>query len=285
MLPAVEVKVNEEQNDQITLETRIIGGSVIVVLLLAFFALYIEPDQTDLNFAWTILPRTSALLMGAGYTAGAYFFARVIAEKKWHRVEAGFLAITGFTICLLAATLLHLNRFHQGTLQFYLWTVIYALTPFIVPFLWWRNHKSASTDLEEYDLRFSLFIRWMLGIVALVGVLSFLTVFIQPLLLIGAAPWKLTELTARVFAGWSMLTFLTVLTIAYDGRWSATRYLLQSAMIGIALTLLALPRMWNDFDQTKPMTYIFIASVISALIVFLIMHLRLDKIGKRNARV
>ena len=43
--------MNELRRDQITLETRIIGGSVILVLLLAFFALYIEPDHTDLNFA------------------------------------------------------------------------------------------------------------------------------------------------------------------------------------------------------------------------------------------
>ena len=276
--------MNESGKDQITLETRIIGGAVILVLLLAFLVLYLEPDHTDLNFAWTILPRTSALLMGASYTAGAYFFVRVIFEKKWHRVQAGFLAITGFTICMLAATVLHLARFHQGTIQFYLWTIIYALTPFIVPFLWWRNHASASRDLEENDLRFSLFIRRVLGIVALGGVLSFLIVFIQPSLLIIAAPWKLTELTARVFAGWSMLTFLTVLTIAYDGRWSATRYLLQSAMIGITLTLLAIPRMWSDFDQSMPMTYIFTASLALALVVFIIIHIRLDMTSRQYAK-
>ena len=39
----------------------------------------------------------SALLIGAGYTAGAYFFARLILDKKWHRVQAGFLPITAFT--------------------------------------------------------------------------------------------------------------------------------------------------------------------------------------------
>ena len=268
--------MNELRRDQITLETRIIGGSVILVLLLAFFALYIEPDHTDLNFAWTILPRTSALLMGAGYTAGAYFFACVLFENKWHRVQAGFLAITGFTLCMLAATLLHLDRFHQGTLQFYLWTVIYAITPLIVPFLWWRNHTSASENLEENDFRFSLFIRRALGIIALAGVVSLLIVFVQPSILIKAAPWKLTELTARIFTGWSILICLTVLTTACDGRWSATRYLLQSGVVGIALVLMALPRMWNDFDRTNPMTYVFIVSLVISLVGFIIIHLRLD---------
>ena len=267
-------------DDRILPFTRIISGSVILVLLLAFLALYIYPDHTDIDFAWTILPRTSAILIGAGYTAGAYFFARLIMEKKWHRVQAGFLPITAFTICMLAATLLHWSRFHQGTLNFYLWTIIYILTPFLVPFVWWRNQAAESPDLEENDVRFSSFVRWGLGIIAIVGVLAFLVVFVRPSILISLAPWKLTELTARIFAGWSILTFSTVLSIARDGRWSATRILMESAMVGVVLTLLGLPRMWNDFDQTNFMTYAFAAGIVLTLIVFIIIHLRLDKFGQ-----
>ena len=267
-------------DDRILPFTRIISGSVILVLLLAFLALYIYPDHTDIDFAWTILPRTSAILIGAGYTAGAYFFARLIMEKKWHRVQAGFLPITAFTICMLAATLLHWSRFHQGTLNFYLWTIIYILTPFLVPFVWWRNQAAESPDLEENDVRFSSFVRWGLGIIAIVGVLAFLVVFVRPSILISLAPWKLTELTARIFAGWSILTFSTVLSIARDGRWSATRILMESALVGVVLTLLGLPRMWNDFDQTSFMTYAFAAGIVLTLIVFIIIHLRLDKFGQ-----
>ena len=277
--------MNELHKDQITPETRIIGGAVILVLILAFLVLYIEPDHTDLNFAWTILPRTSALLMGAGYTAGAYFFVRVLFEKKWHRVQAGFLAITGFTLFMLAATLLHLDRFHQGTFQFYLWTVIYVITPLILPFLWWRNRATLSEDLEEHDLRFTPIARRVLGIAALGGILAFLVAFIKPSFLIQEAPWKLTELTARIFAGWSILTFLSMLTIAYDGRWSATRYLLQSALIGIILTMLALPRMWNDLESSKSMTYMFIGALIISLVGFIIIHLRLDAAAEKQSRV
>jgi hypothetical protein len=75
--------------------------------------------------------------------------------------------------------------------------------------------------------------------------------------LIAVTPWKLTELTARVFAGWSLLAFLTVLTIAHDGQWSATRILVQSAMVALVLTLLALPRMWPDFDRSKPQAWAY----------------------------
>jgi uncharacterized membrane protein YciS (DUF1049 family) len=250
---------------------------VVLVLLLAFVSLYILPNRTDTDFAWTIMPPTFAILMGSGYIAGAYFFARVTTEKRWHRVQAGFLAITAFTVCMFAATLLHWSRFHHGTLPFYAWTVIYAVTPFFVPILWWRNQASTSADLEANDLRFSTLLRWLFGVVAVLGIVGFVIGFIQPALMIPAAPWKLTELTARVSAGWSILILGTVLTIALDGRWSATRILVESAMIGIAVTLLALPRMWPDFDQTKPISYIFIAGLALGLIGCAIIHLQLDR--------
>src|SRR5690349_2055750 len=161
--------MNTTRDDHVFAFTQIIAASIIFVLLLAFLALYIFPDHTDTDFAWTILPRTSALLIGAGYTAGAYFFARLILDKKWHRVQAGFLPITAFTIVMLLATILHWDRFHPGALNFYLWTIIYAITPLLVPFLWWWNQKTGLTELEEQDVRFSPFIRSALKIIGIAG--------------------------------------------------------------------------------------------------------------------
>ncbi len=269
-------------DDRIHPFTRVVAASVIVVLLLAFFALYLEPDHTDIDFAWTILPRASAILIGAGYTAGAYFFVRLLGQKQWHRVQVGFLPITAFTICMFAATMLHLDRFHHGMFAFYLWTIIYAITPFLVPFIWWQNRATASSDLEDKDVHFSSFVRIGLGIMSILGILFFLIVFFKPAILISLAPWKLTPLTARIFTGWTILTLATVLSIANDGRWSATRILMESAMVGIALTLLGLPRMWGDFDTSKPMTYIFVAGIVLTLIAFIIIHIRLDKLSQRT---
>ncbi len=276
--------MDEPRNDRIRTETRIAGAAVMVVLLLAFLALYVEPQHTDQNFAWTIAPQTSAILMGAGYTAGAYFFARVVTERKWHRVQAGFLPITAFTICMLAATVLHWSRFHQGAVQFYLWFVIYLITPFLVPFLWWRNRAGAATELEEADLQFSPLVRRVLGYGAALGILAFVLALIRPSILTSLAPWKLTELTARVFSGWSILTLATAVSIAYDGRWSAARYLVQSAMVSLALTLIALPRIWGDFNQSNPMAFIFVAGMALTLVVFIVMHIRLDGLARGKLR-
>jgi hypothetical protein len=196
-------------------------------------------------------------------------------------VQAGFLPITAFTICMLAATLLHWSRFHQGMLTFYLWTIIYILTPFVVPLVWWLNRSRESRDLEPGDARFSPAVRLGLRALAAAGILAFLIVFIRPSILIALAPWKLTELTARVFAGWSILTFSTLFTIGADGRWSATRILMESAMVGIVLSLLGLPRIWSDLDPGKPMTYAFLAGLVITLILFVFIHLRLDRASEK----
>jgi hypothetical protein len=274
--------MNTSNDDHVFTSTKIVAGSIIFVLLLAFIALYIYPDHTDIDFAWTILPRTSAIFIGAGYTAGAYFFARLIMDKKWHRVQAGFLPITAFTIFMFLATILHWDRFHHGALNFYLWTIIYAITPFLVPFIWWQNQKTVSTDLEVQDVRFSPLVRTGLQAVGIIGVLIFIVVFIKPTLLIAAAPWKLTPLTARIFAGWSILTLCTVASLGFDGRWSATRTLMESAMVGIGLCLLALPRIWGDLNPANPMTYALVGGMSLALIVFIIIHLRLNRMSQQT---
>ncbi len=273
--------MNGSSDRQPNLETRIVGGGVIIILLLAVLALYIFPDSTKQDFAWTILPRTSAILIGVGYMAGAYFFARVISEKKWQHVQAGFLPITVFTISMLVATLLHWSRFHQGTFVFYFWTAVYAITPLLVPYLWWRNRASDPHTLEENDLRFSKPVRWALGIVGGIGWLVALAAFIWPTLYISITPWKLTELTARIFAGWGLLSFSTILMVAYDARWSATRVLVLSTIVGQVLTLLALPRMWNDFDPTRPLSYAFVIGVGASLVAFIICYIWLERQSRR----
>ena len=113
------------------------------------------------------------------------------------------------------------------------------------------------------------------GIFIAVG-LSLLA-FIWPAFYISIIPWKLTELTARILAGWTLLSAASVLSLAVDGRWSATRLLLQSAMFAQALTLLSLPRIWPDLDPAKPMSYVFVGGLAAALVVSAVIHALIDR--------
>jgi hypothetical protein len=264
-------------DDRINLETRVVGGGVIAILLLAILVLYVFPDHTLTNFAWTIVPTASAIVIGAGYFAGAIFFARVVTQARWHRVQAGFLPITAFTVVMLAATLIHWQRFHQGTIDFFLWTGIYIITPFLVPFLWWRQRPRDPGTLETQDVQFSEPVRRLLRVLGFAGLLLCLIVFLWPSPLIAVAPWRLTELVARVFTGWGVLVFAAVVAVAADGRWSATRLLLQSFIVAQVLVLLAVPRIWQELDHAKVLAQLFVPLLVVALVASVGIYLRLER--------
>src|SRR5689334_15362305 len=101
-MPAPRVRA-----DRILPEVQGVAALVALVLLTAWVILYLLPTQTDTLFAWPIRPAMTAMFMGAAYGAGAYYFARVVLERRWHHVAHYFPGITVFTWLLGIATLTH----------------------------------------------------------------------------------------------------------------------------------------------------------------------------------
>jgi len=61
--------------NQILLVTRWLVGVVLPFLVTAFVILFIFPNQTEKLFAWKIQPAMSAMMLGAAYAGGIWFFA------------------------------------------------------------------------------------------------------------------------------------------------------------------------------------------------------------------
>ncbi|MBI5877933.1 MAG: hypothetical protein HZB53_09795 [Chloroflexi bacterium] len=199
------VTARPSSDDRVYPLVRIVAVLVMLVLVLAVIALYRFPDQTDVDFAWTIRPRMSAMVIGAGYLMGIVYFGRVATSPLWHRVSSGFLPISAFCVVMVLATLMHLDRFHSGTLQFWMWAIIYAVTPFLVPGLWWWNHREDNGKPEPHDAEMPRMLRIGAAVAgAGVGVAG-VAFFAMPDLAIGLWPWTITPLLARVYGGWMML--------------------------------------------------------------------------------
>ena len=127
--------------DRVLLASRILGGLVVPVLLVAFFMLYLLPDDSGLLFAWPIKPRMSAMMLGATYLGGAYFFSRVMVARRWHAVRLGFLPVSTFAGILGIATVLHWDKFTPNHISFVLWVILYFSLPFIIPLVWYANQR------------------------------------------------------------------------------------------------------------------------------------------------
>lgn len=257
---------NSTRDDRVLLATRIVAAGVIAILILAVIALYLHPDETDQYFAWTIKQRMTAMAIGAGYLMGAYFFARVLTSSRWHRVAAGFLPLTAFTIGMALATILHWDKFHQGQWNALLWAIVYALTPFLVPFIWWRNQRTDPQTPEANDLTVPQTVRTAALVVGIAIALAGVLVFVQPELAKNVWPWTLTDLTARVLAGWLMLPAIGGLYLMREPRWSAWRVLLETASVGALFFLIAMIVAWSDWSQTNPLTWITALLIVGAVL-------------------
>jgi hypothetical protein len=160
--------VTSRTDDRTLPVTRVVAALIVPFLVVAFAILYLLPDETDRLFAWTIMPRMTALLMGAGYASGVYFFIRVFRAPHWHWIGLAFLPLTVFVCFLELATILHWDRFHHGHIAFFAWTAIYTLTPFILPAVWLRNRSADPGTPDPGDVIVPLLLRALMGLVGAV---------------------------------------------------------------------------------------------------------------------
>ncbi|HLW61478.1 MAG TPA: hypothetical protein VKV57_16375 [bacterium] len=265
------------RDDHVLLLTRVVAALIIPILILAVLALYLNPGQTAQNFAWTIRPRMTAMAMGAGYLMGAYFFVRVLTTSRWHRVAAGFLPITAFTTAMALATILHLDRFHNGQWNAILWEVLYAITPVVILFTWLLNRRTDPGTPEANDATVPRFTRRAVAVMGTVALLSALILFVQPQFAIRIWPWSLTPLTARVFAGWLLLPGIAGIYLCRECRWSGWRIPLESVTVANVFILIATVIAWNDWRPSNPLTLLFIAGIVGALLLLPTLYLFFER--------
>jgi len=118
------VQGTHARNDRVFPETRWVSAIIVPFLVAAFAILYLFPDHTQELFAWGIKPRMSAMMLGAAYIGGAYFFVRAAAFARWHWVKVGFLPVTTFATLMGIATILHWDRFNHSHISFFAWAAL-----------------------------------------------------------------------------------------------------------------------------------------------------------------
>lgn len=263
--------------------TRWVAALVIPFLVVAFIILYLFPQETERLFAWKLQPSMSAMMLGAAYAGGVYFFAGVLLASQWHRVKVGFPPVIAFASLLGIATILHWDRFNHGHVSFYAWAGLYFTTPFVVLAAWLLNRPQDPGRRAPDDIAIPSLVRWALGGIGVATLAISLFLFLKPATMIGVWPWTLTPLTARVAGAMFALPGLVGIGIALDERWSAARLILQSQAFSIALILLAAARAWPDFDPARPATWAFIGGLALMLAGIVALYLALEARRRRRA--
>jgi hypothetical protein len=203
----------------------------------------------------------TAMLLGAVYLGGAYFFLRVAFGSTWHTVEAGFPPVGVFATLMGVATVLHWDRFNHQHLAFWLWAGLYFTTPFLIFGVWLAQRRRAVPEAGEGPPvpKAAAVAGGALGLLAS-G--TAIVLFTAPSRAIAVWPWHLTPLTARVLGAIFSLGVASLTGFA-SRRWSQLRILLQVAGIMLALILIAAVRAHREFDSARPLTWLFVVGFLA----------------------
>jgi hypothetical protein len=165
---------------------------------------------------------------------------------------------------MLGATLLHWDRFHQGTLLFWGWLLVYILTPLLVPFLYFRNRRR-DPGPQPADRLVPPQVRPVLLAVGAFYVALGVVMFFAPTALADVWPWRLTPLVSRVMGGWLLLFGVGAALAWVEPRWSAFKPLVIDASAWLALLLVGSLLHTADFDFSKPTAALWFVGIAGAL--------------------
>jgi hypothetical protein len=254
------------RDDRVLRETRVLSLVIAPFLVLGFGILYLFPGHTRELFAWTIKPQMTAMLLGAAYLGGVYFFVRAATTSSWHRVQAGFIPVAVFATLLGVTTILHWDRFNHSHIAFITWTALYFTTPFLVAAVWFRNRVRDPHTAEDGDRVLPSAVRTVMVAVGLVVLAGGAFLFLRPDLAMQVWPWTLTPLTARVAGSLFALAGVAQLCTGLDRRWSAARITLQSQLLSLAAIELATLLSWGDFHAASPLRWAFAGGLLALLL-------------------
>jgi hypothetical protein len=250
------------RDDAVLPATRVLAIGIVPFLVVAFVVLYLFPQSTDRLFAWTITSTMTAMVLGAVYVGGAYFFVRAATARAFHPLNAGFAAVTAFATVMGITTILHWDRFNHDHVAFWLWAGLYFTTPFLVAGVWLANRRRMTRPAPG-DVVVGRRAQWTIAAIGALALGFGTCFFVAPTSVDDLWPWAVTPLTARVMSAILALG-VAAIGVVWDRRWSAVRLMLQVESLMLGLILLAAVRARDEFDTGAVSTWVFLIGFVGA---------------------
>jgi hypothetical protein len=264
-----------EADDRVLALTRAVSWFIVPFLLVAFAVLWPVPTDTGTLFAWPIAPTLTAMMLGAAYLGGAYFFVRAGRAAHWHTIKGGFVPVTTFATLLGIATVIHWDTFHHRHLAFWLWAALYFTTPFLVAFVYLRNRRH-DAPAAEGEPRLPVMTARVIGGLGTLALATGLLLFAVPATAIRYWPWNLTPLTARVMGAIFCLG-LAGIGAFVDRRWTSARIPLQVAAVMLVLILVAGVRAHAELASGNVLTWAFVAGFGMVAVAVVVLYVRMER--------
>jgi hypothetical protein len=222
---------------------RLTRAGVWVLLVLAAangVFLYVLPGRADTDYAWSIRPPASAAFIGAGFLAGTVATGLVLASaRRWRTFATLPPALWVLATTLLAATIIHADRFRWSYPPTWVWALVYGGVPLAVPVLVIRQRRVA-VGAPPADPRL-LPLRALSAATGAALLAGAITLFVAPATVGRHWPWTLTPLMGRAVAAWYGLFGTALLSCAASLRRPAEAIIPYATLGAWSVLLLALP--------------------------------------------
>jgi hypothetical protein len=249
----------------LTRELRALLWFFASLALAAGVLLYLLSGNTDDTFSWTIKPPLTAAFLGAAYWAAFVLFAWSARQSVWVRARPFVLPVTVIAVLLLAATLIHDDKFHKDSLFGWFWIVAYIAVPPLLALVVWRQHRVPSAS-EPPREPLSQPLRAVLVFEALVLAGVGVSLFVAPDSADSLWPWTLTPLTARAIGAFLAGFGAAAAQAAWENditRLTGSAY--AYATLGL-LELVAVLRYPDELDGSGARGVVFVGFAVLVLL-------------------
>ncbi len=256
----------------LTLEFRVLFIAILGVIVPFGLLLYFLPGGTDFYWAWAIPEPRSAILIGAGYSGGIFYYLFALRDNDWQEVENSLGGLILFTVVLLVATMAHWDTFkpyHPITL---VWLAFYYGGPLLVPILYRLQIERMGVAGDEGVKISPAWRAWLRGRGVVYAGLA-LAGLVFAAAASAAWPWPIQPLELRVFMGQvAAVSWSGLIAFAGGQAWRRFRLgLLFTAAIGL-IQLLGLLIGPASYQWSSPLGVIlplmFAEWIVTPLLMF-----------------
>jgi hypothetical protein len=250
--------------------TRAVLGTFAVLSTLALISLFFFSDRTNEWFAWTIAPPLSAAFFGACFGSTLVVEILSLRQPAWAPIRLNALAIFVFASMTLAATLIHLDKFHltgdnaatfQAQAAAWFWLVVYIVVPLALPVLIVLQERAPGVDApDRFPVPMAL--RAALGLESAVLLAVGIALFAVPTTAATVWPWALTPLVAQVTGAWLVAFGLVSGVTAVAGDLGRQRSATIAYTVLGALVLIATVRFRGTVAWDRPSAWVYLAMAV-----------------------
>jgi hypothetical protein len=229
-------------------------GLVQLVLAASFVVWLLFFPSTGDKFAWPVVPRLTAMFIGASFIPRAYLGYHLWREKHWYRLRWQMWGNYAFLAVILLATYWHVDQMNwtSNIWVAHVWVIAYVLEPLTLPLIEPRGERSKEPlppELRQGPILPGL--RRISAGAMIIGIAIAGLLFVNPEFMDTRWPWPLDPFDARVMAAFLALAGTWAVWIYFAKDWAEAKL----GVVGLILYTVALFGVWlvglPEYDTSR----------------------------------